>query len=53
MGKVNYNGYVYTTKRDALTGGQVSNLVSEAIKISCFGFASTGDLSQSTTISLP
>ncbi len=33
MGKVNYNGYGYTTKRDALTGGQVSNLVSEAIKI--------------------
>ena len=33
MGKVNYNGYDYTTKRDSLTGGQVSNLVSEAIKI--------------------
>lgn len=33
MTKIKYNGYDYETKRDFLTGGQVANLITEAIKI--------------------
>lgn len=33
MKKINYNGYDFEIKQEYLTGGQVTNLVTEAIKI--------------------
>ena len=33
MKKINYNGYDFELKREFLTGGQVTNLVTESIKI--------------------